>query len=426
MADLSDRALEGLLRDTLSSDADSVHLRVSVEDVQRRADLRHRRRSYHLPGVLAFVALLLLPVSFILTAGGTGPAGELLVPRARETATVLADGRVLVTGGDDGTDALASAEIYDPATGRSQMAGSMSEPRSQHSATLLDDGRVLVVGGSGADLYDPARGTFDRLDEGIGERYGHSATKLADGRVLILGGDRADPDTSPVAAIFDPATETFVAQATTEELLDRLWPTVVPLDDHRVLVVGGRDPQHHFLSPSSVIYDLATDHASSLPFSPLAWTFDDGTDPRAAASAAPLPDGRVLMVVQPESGLGHQVVLFAFEPASRSFETLAELPIAVGAGPGSTAVTLADGQVLLLGSGGDPGRYDVYRFDPLEGGVSLVTSFEGVWHPTLVALPDGGALSIRSADLDGSSRSKVDRLDPKPEPMPGLGSMPGS
>jgi Kelch motif len=412
VADITDRALEALLRDTLRTDADSLPLRVRVEDVQRQADVRRRRRSYRMPGILAFVALLLLPVSFILTSGGAGPAGELQVPRARETATVLADGRVLVTGGDDGTGALASAEIYDPASGRSHMTGSMSEPRFLHTATLLDDGRVLVVGGSGADLYDPASGTFRRLDEWIGDRYGHSATKLADGRVLIIGGDRADPESSPVAAIFDPTTETFVEQAPPQELLDRLLPTVVPLDDHQVLVVGGRDRQHHYLRRPSVIYDLATDHLSTLPFSPLAWTFDDGTDPRAAMTAAPLPDGRVLMVVQPDSGPSHQLRFFAFQPASRSFDTLAELPIADGTGPMPTAVMLTDGQVIFLGSGGDLGRYQVYRFDPAGPELTLVSSIEGdSAAPGLVALPDGGALVIASSGPDGPPVSRVTRIE---------------
>jgi hypothetical protein len=285
----------------------------------------------------------------------------------------------------------------------------MSEPRSQHAATLLDDGRVHVVGGSGADLYEPAGETFRRLADGIGERYGHSATKLADGRVLILGGDRADPEAAPVAAIFDPGMETFAERLPAdEELLDRMWHTVLPLDDLRVLVVGGSGAQQHYRRGPAVIYDLATDKVLTLPFSSTTWA--SGIDPRAAVTAAPLPDGRVLMVVKPDDGPPEGVVLFVFDPASEAFERVAEIPSGFDKFPVPVPVTLADGQVLMVFhgdvSGGDTYLYEVYRFDPLEERMTLVTSFEDAWDPTLVALPDGGAVSIRG----GSSRSEVNRL----------------
>jgi hypothetical protein len=84
------------------------------------------------------------------------------------TATRLADGRVLIAGGDDGWDFQASAELYDPKAGMFSPTGSMSTTRILHTATLLLDGRVLVAGGAdgspadlaSAELYDPKTGTF--------------------------------------------------------------------------------------------------------------------------------------------------------------------------------------------------------------------------------------------------------------------------
>src|SRR5690606_20916621 len=62
--------------------------------------------------------------------------------------TGLTDGRVLATGGVDGSEALAVAELWDPQTERWTGAAPMREPRAHHASVRLADGRVLVAGGS--------------------------------------------------------------------------------------------------------------------------------------------------------------------------------------------------------------------------------------------------------------------------------------
>lgn len=69
------------------------------------------------------------------------------IVRAGQTATLLPDGRVLVTGGHWDFTALRSAELYDPSTASFAPAGRMNVPRQSHQATLLNDGRVLITGG---------------------------------------------------------------------------------------------------------------------------------------------------------------------------------------------------------------------------------------------------------------------------------------
>ena len=80
--------------------------------------------------------------SSTFTGGGT-----LTTARDYHTATLLPDGRVLVSGGYSGTAALPSAELYDPSTGIWTVTGSLGTPRYNHTATLLPNGRALVSGG---------------------------------------------------------------------------------------------------------------------------------------------------------------------------------------------------------------------------------------------------------------------------------------
>ncbi|HET8844011.1 MAG TPA: kelch repeat-containing protein [Ktedonobacteraceae bacterium] len=95
------------------------------------------------------------------TAGNWTPTGSLHQGRGLHTATLLPNGRVLITGGSfDDLNALTSAELYDPATGTWTATGSLHQARALHTATLLPNGQVLVAGGfaaneASAELYDP-------------------------------------------------------------------------------------------------------------------------------------------------------------------------------------------------------------------------------------------------------------------------------
>jgi hypothetical protein len=93
--------------------------------------------------------------------------GSLATGRSAHTATVLQNGKVLVAGGS-GNTLLASAELYDPATGNWTATGSL-QARDSHTATLLLDGRVLAAGGAdyngfpiaSAELYDSSNWDLD-------------------------------------------------------------------------------------------------------------------------------------------------------------------------------------------------------------------------------------------------------------------------
>jgi Galactose oxidase, central domain len=137
--------------------------------------------------------------------GGVGSftaTGSLAAARWGATATLLPSGKVLIAGGLNGT-AMASAEVYDPAgnggVGTFTATGSLATARQSATATLLANGKVLIAGGFGlsatlssAEVYDPAGsggvGSFTATGSLATAREAATATLLANGRVLIAGG----------------------------------------------------------------------------------------------------------------------------------------------------------------------------------------------------------------------------------------------
>jgi hypothetical protein len=229
------------------------------------------------------------------------PTGALAVPRLWHKATSLRDGRVLVVGGAGyvpvGTLALpplASAEVYDAASGTFSETGSMAAARKLgHTATALPDGRVLIAGGvsdslastaTSAEVYDPATGTFSSAGKMTSSRQQHTATLLLDGKVLLAGGDRSGGrgGYTDTAELYDPAIGAF--HPTGSMVVVRSYHTATLLRDGRVLVAGGVSAAS--LS-SAELYDPATGTFTSTGGMGSARNFH---------SATALVDGSVLIV----------------------------------------------------------------------------------------------------------------------------------
>lgn len=210
--------------------------------------------------------------------GAWSGTGNMTANRGCHTATLLADGKVLIAGGAD-TDptgtALASAELYDPSTGTFTQAGSMTMGRYLHTATLLQNGKVLIVGGvltstsdpyATAEIYDPSTGTFTMTGAMATAREQHTATLLPDGRVLIVGGTTSPPATltsawlatgivdlqgTATAEIYDPSTGSFSVTGSMAEA--RTFHTATLLPNGNVLIAGGGNE-----NSTAEVYDPAT------------------------------------------------------------------------------------------------------------------------------------------------------------------------
>jgi hypothetical protein len=121
------------------------------------------------------------------------PGSPNLIPG--QTATKLADGKLLLLGGESAGRGTSTASIWDPTTNvTTRLSNSLNQGRAWHTATVLPDGLVLILGGVSngnqtvamAELFDPATLTFTNLPaSGVTPRARHTATLLSDGHVPV-------------------------------------------------------------------------------------------------------------------------------------------------------------------------------------------------------------------------------------------------
>lgn len=316
--------------------------------------MRAGRLKVELATVVFVVAAAATPLAVASAPGTFSPTGSMATPRQAPFAATMADGRVLVGGGFDGSY-VTSAEIYSPATGTFTPTGSLGRARAYAAAAPLPDGRVLIAGGYNptdtrldtATVFKPTLngGVGDFSSAGIGtmstSREGPIAAPLPDGRVLVAGGRSNGNVTQRSAEIFDPATNAFTpVLGGGQMVVGRENAAAATLPDGRVLIAGGTDTTTEATATAEV-FDPATDKFTAVR---------SMSTPRNGPGAAALPDGRVLVAGGQDTSFAQLRTAEIFDPATNTFSS---------AGVGTMAVErqfpamapLPDGRALVAGAG---------------------------------------------------------------------------
>lgn len=310
------------------------------------------------------------------------PAWYMIPPmsemRTQHQAVLLADGRVLVSGGTTGLNSgIKTAEIYDPVTNTWSMAAPMVFPRKLHTLTLLPSGKVLAAGGydnfvvNSAEIYDPVMNKWAQTASFQG-RDDHLAYLLQSGKVLVLWGGSSTPqlydETTGQWTNLPNSTYSYIANAAMmkdEKMFivpfsDQHWSYVydpmtgmttqksdtpgvvrsqsagVATNGGKVAFVSGYTSMGSMWIPDVLVWDSATDK----------WGFLGLSQGRTSLTATLLPDDTVLVAGGESGGLSIYANAELLNPNANS---AMPLPNMLMPRENHTATLLKTGQVLLAG-----------------------------------------------------------------------------
>ncbi len=270
-----------------------------------------------------------------------------VAPRVGSAAVALPTGGALVVGGLGVERAEADAQLFDPVTNLWKNVDGFINARSRASVTVTNDGRYAVVTGGATSLrgdgvetfevFDISQRTFDRsrIDRLDFARRDHSAAPIDESRVLVVGGrtvfegraltsaETIDLRTNAVATVMMPS--------------GRADAYAIALDNGSIAVLGG-------VTETGVV-------ASEV------WLFRDNRFERTDvdvqlpvdAAVVALPGGRAAAFARASNGSATRVTLVLTEPPARAttLEILNLPPLS-----SMRAAALPNGRVFLAGIDG--------------------------------------------------------------------------
>lgn len=278
------------------------------------------------------------------------PVDSLPNARAAHGMAALPDGRVMAAGGTDNFSVsyVDSVDVFDPSTGNWTTVGALQEGRNSVALATLSDGRVIVAGGypagTAADIFDPSTNGVSPIAPLAIWRHSHRAITLPDGRAFAMGG--ASNGFTPSTELYNPATQAWNSGPPMQT--GRAWFTLSRLQDGRLLVAGGHDTDNALVFDSVEIYDPTSGIWS--PGAPM-------NHARARHAACVLSDGRVLVTGGDNNGM-----VLTPEIYDPSKDTWTDLPVEISTFY-HTATALPGGRALIVGGLG-PQQRETWMFDP--------------------------------------------------------------
>lgn len=304
-------------------------------------------------------SILSAPTNVSLSLGAAGSYGNMNDARAFFRGHVLQDSTMLVMGGLSATqpNTLATAEIYDPATGLFTYTGNMISSREAFTSSLLPSGQVFVAGGivgqavtiGNCELYNPITKVWTATGALNTPRFDHTATLLNNGKVLLVGG-YSGLTGAPLATaeIYDPTTG--LCSFTGPMATNVTQHTATLLPNGQVLVTGGRTGGGTTMATASYLYD---------PIAAVFTATGSLAAPRYNHTATLMNTGVVLVVGGKNlSSLLTSCELFTFNSASFSTSAAA---LANARQQHTATLIKTTGKVLI--AGGDSATAELY--DPI-------------------------------------------------------------
>ena len=220
---------------------------------------------------IVLAALVLAMNALALAASGTWSlVASVHTPRDGHTATLLPNGNVVIAGGENNNQALASTEVYSPTTGAWTVSGNLNVARSNASALLLANGSVLMAGGcvsgclgattKSAELYNSVSGSWTSTGSMITARTYFGMVMLAGGKILAAGGctglnANGCSGVTAKTEIYDPSTGKWTATGSMTAARGSFTLTV--LANGQVLAAGGINSADNPIS-SAELYNPST------------------------------------------------------------------------------------------------------------------------------------------------------------------------
>lgn len=250
-----------------------------------------RVRKNKFASLLMIISMIVMMINLPMNASASSPAwqskGNMNENRQLLASAPLDDNRIIITGGNDGMNHLASNTIYNLTTNTWSSAANMNTARFSHAAVRLSDGKILVIGGNNFDVgvlnstetYNPETNTWAQSAALSVHRASHAAVTLPSGKVIVTGGGNDDGDLKSTE-IYDPTTNSWTSGP--DMGATRKEHSAVLLDDGRVMVIGGM--VNRTMSNSTEIYDPTLNSWSKGPSLPTL---------RYVMAAATAADGRV-------------------------------------------------------------------------------------------------------------------------------------